>query len=104
MTRRLTSFSSESPSFAKIELVCFSTARSVTNKVAAIAELLLPWAISARISDSRGVSEDRPDWRSSARARTSSSTTVGSITEPPCATTRMALASSSTLPIRSLSR
>ena len=33
-----------------------------------------------------------------------SSTTRGSITDPPCATTRMALASSSTLPIRSLSR
>ena len=60
LTRRLTSFSSDRPSLAKIELVCFSTARSVTNSVAAIAALLLPWAISARISDSRAVSDDRP--------------------------------------------
>ncbi len=49
------------PSFAKIELVCFSTARSLTDTAAAIAELLLPSAIWARICDSRAVSDDRPD-------------------------------------------
>ena len=59
-TRRLRSFSSDRPSFAKIELVCFSTARSDTPSEAAIAALLLPCAISARISDSRGVSDDMP--------------------------------------------
>src|SRR5438093_11597241 len=59
-TRRLRSFSSLRPSLAKIELVCFSTARSDTLSEAAMAALLLPCAISARISDSRGVSDDMP--------------------------------------------
>src|SRR2546423_13785804 len=57
-TRRLRSFSSLRPSLAKIELVCFSTARSDTLSEAAIPALLLPPALSARVSDSRGVSHD----------------------------------------------
>ena len=104
MTRRLTSFSSLSPSFMKIELVCFSTARSDTVKVAAIAALFLPWAISARICDSRGVSSSRLEACGCDRDRTSSSTTCGSMTEPPSATARIAWASSSTLATRSFSR
>ena len=43
-------------SLEKIELMCFSTARSLRMSVAAIAALLLPWAISPRICFSRGVS------------------------------------------------
>ena len=39
-TRRFTSISSESPSFEKIEFVCFSTARVDSTRVAAIAALL----------------------------------------------------------------
>ena len=69
-----------------------------------LSQRLQQLAISARISASLGVSDDRPGWPSCERARTSSSTTRESITDPPCATMRMALASSSTLPIRSLSR
>ena len=78
----------------KIAFECFSTARSETPRVSAIAPLDLPWAISARISDSLGVSHSRSDLRWLARARTSSSTTRGSMTDPPPATTRMAWASS----------
>ena len=53
-TRRLTSRSSLRPSFEKIELVCFSTARSDSTSAAAMAALLLPWAISPSTSRSRG--------------------------------------------------
>ena len=52
----------------------------------------------------RAVSRDMPEECSCERALTSSSTTMWSITEPPAATVRMARASSSTLPTRSLSR
>ena len=104
MTRRFTSFSSLSPSLAKIELVCFSTARSDTATAAAIAALFLPCAISARICVSRAVSVSRLDAFGCERDFTSSSTTSGSITEPPLATARMARTRSSTLATRSLSR
>lgn len=42
LTRRLTSDSSASRSFEKIELMCFSTARTLRESEAAIAGLLLP--------------------------------------------------------------
>ena len=59
LTRRFTSCSSLRPSLAKIEFVCFSTARSDTDTAVAMAALFLPWAISARICVSRGVSVSR---------------------------------------------
>src|SRR5207248_2408905 len=55
-TRRWTSVSSDRFSFEKIELMCFSTARSLRIRVDAMAALFFPWAISPRISRSRGVS------------------------------------------------
>jgi len=39
----------------KIELMCFSTARSVRNSAPAMAALFLPWASCSRTSFSRGV-------------------------------------------------
>ena len=51
-----------------MELVCFSTARSDTCREEAMAALLLPCAISPRISDSRGVSHDRSEVRRVERA------------------------------------
>ena len=77
----------------KIELMCFSTARSESTSEAATAALFLPWAISARISVSRGVSTRSGESAARERAATSASTTSGSITEPPRATSRMAWAS-----------
>ena len=90
LTRRCTSGSSVRPSFEKIELMCFSTARSVRTSAAAMAALFLPWAISARISRSRGVRRATGDSAPRARPATSASTTLGSITDPPSATSRMA--------------
>src|SRR4051812_952131 len=49
-TRLLTSSASASPSFRKIELMCFSTARLVSTSESAIAPLLFPVAISASTS------------------------------------------------------
>ena len=50
---------------------------------AAMAALLLPLAISPRISDSRGVSQDRSDFRRDDLDSISSSTICGSMMEPP---------------------
>ena len=55
LTRRWVSGSSERPSLENIELMCFSTARSLRSRAVATAALFLPWAISVRISCSRGV-------------------------------------------------
>ncbi len=60
-----------------MELVCFSTARSETCNELAMAALLLPFAISPRISDSRGVSHERSDFRRDDLASMSSSTICG---------------------------
>ena len=47
-TRLLTPSVSARPSLKKIEWMCFSTARVVSTRDLAIAELLLPWAISVK--------------------------------------------------------
>ena len=49
MTRRWMSCSSDSPSFEKIELMCFSTARSESESATAMALLFLG-AVNHRIS------------------------------------------------------
>ena len=56
VSRRIPSCSSESPSFRKIALMCFSTDRSVTVSSRAMAAFPLPEAISVMTSSSRGVS------------------------------------------------
>ena len=73
----------------KIALMCFSTARLVSTSDSAIASLLLPCAISASVSRSRGVSTASGE-SAVARLRTSSSTIFGSMYEPPCCTARTA--------------
>ena len=83
LTRLLTSCASASPSLRKIALMCFSTARLVSTSDSAIAVLLLPSAISASTSRSRGVSSASGERSARARAVTSTSTILGSITEPP---------------------
>jgi signal transduction histidine kinase len=102
-TRLCTSGSAVSSSLAKIELMCFSTARSDSTSALAMAALFLPVAICASTSVSRAVSRSSTEGRT-LRADTSASTTAGSITEPPWATARMARRSSSTSPTRSFSR
>ena len=85
LTRRWMSLSSDSWSFEKMALMCFSTARSVRNSAAAMAALFLPSASCCRTWRSRGVSVSRT-LSSLLRAATRTSTTLGSITEPPAAT------------------
>jgi len=85
--------SSESPSLAKSELMCFSTARSESPSASPTAALFLPCAISASTSRSRGVRWVSGDVRARPRAATSTSTTLGSMTEPPRSTSRIAAAS-----------
>ena len=81
------------PSFVKMLVTCFSTARSVTNRRSAIAWFERPSAISSSTSRSRGVSSSSG---SSARRRpTSWLTTAGSSAEPPSPTRRTALANCS---------
>jgi len=89
-TRRLTSFSSLSPSLAKIELVCFFQPPASDNRhrrgdrgvVLALRhlgqDLRLPCGERGPGLDACGCDRDR----------TSSSTTIGSMTEPPLATAR----------------
>src|SRR5439155_23904333 len=89
LTRRWASCSSARASLVNTPLMCFSTARSLRPSDSAMALLLFPWAISASVSRSRGVSVARADG-GAMRACTSASTTRGSITEPPRATSRIA--------------
>src|SRR3954454_2649437 len=105
VTRRLTFSGSGSSSFMKIELMCFSTARFVRNSELATAALLFPFAISARISSSRGVSSSSSDGsRCRPRASTSASTTFESTSESFAATALMASTSWSASCMRSLRR
>ena len=104
MTRRCTSVSSESASFEKSELMCFSTARSDSPSAAPIPALFRPCAISASTSLSRGVRKLEGRLAARPRGSTSASTTRGSITEPPVATASIARRSWSTSDTRSFSR
>ena len=104
LTRLLTSSASERLSLRKIELMCFSTARLVSTSDSAIDVLLLPTAISASTSRSRGVSSINGDRSERAFAATSVSTIFGSITEPPDATDLIAHTSSARSCTRCLSR
>ena len=63
LTRRCTSGVSERSSFEKIELMCFSTARSERTIDLAMAALFLPCAISPSVSASRGVRRETGDSR-----------------------------------------
>ncbi len=55
LTRRCTSGSSQRPSLSNKELMCFSTARSVSKSDVAIEALFLPWAMFSSTSLSRWV-------------------------------------------------
>ena len=101
-TRRWSFSASRRPSFAKMLVTCFSTARGVTTSFAAIAPLERPSAISPSTSRSRAVSSASGSSRR--RRPTSCETTDGSSAEPPSATRRTAAANSSTSATRSLSR
>ena len=103
-TRRLTSSGLSSSSLVKIALMCFSTARLVSTSDSAIAALLLPWASSASTSCSRRVSDDSGERAPALRAWTSTSTTLGSITDPPATTASIAATSCCGSLTRSLSR
>src|SRR5581483_11938312 len=103
-TRLCTDSSQASPSFWKIEWITFSTDRSVRKSAAAIAALFFPSAISRSTSRSRGVSSASGDSSAFDFAATSASTTFGSTTEPPAATTSIASTSWSTSSTRSLRR
>ena len=89
MTLRWASRASGRSSLAKIELMCFSTARSLKTSLSATAALLLPWAIREHLALPWGEAGEG-DCVASERAATSVSTTLGSITDPPPATTRIA--------------
>src|SRR5213076_1934626 len=54
-TRRCTACSSLSPSLVNTDVMCFSTARSLSTSDSAIAALFFPCAISASVSRSRTV-------------------------------------------------
>ena len=73
--------------------MCFSTARLVSTSDSEIAALLLPSAIAASTSSSRGVSWASGERSLRALAATSTSTTLGSITERPSATASIAATS-----------
>ena len=90
--------------FVKIELMCFSTARSDRNNVSAMAALLLPLAISAITSVSRGVRRFIRLDSALMRPSTSASMTCGSSTDPPAKTLEMASVSVSISPTRSFKR
>lgn len=77
---------------AKIELMCFSTARVPMRSSAAMAALLIPRVIARSTSVSLGVGHPSGE-RVRVRTATSRSTTFGSITDTPLATARMAPAS-----------
>src|SRR5439155_5929395 len=104
ITRRWTSVSSVNPSLWKRELMCFSTARSVRNRSLAMAALFWPWAMWVRTSCSRSVSCPSGDRAARSLRDTNPSTTLGSRTDPPRATSCRARTSSSTSATRSLSR
>src|SRR5207253_9395838 len=76
LTLRWTSTSSVRPSLEKIELMCFSTARSVRKRARPMAALFLPWAISETTSRSRAVRASIGEGARE-RAATSTSTTFG---------------------------
>jgi hypothetical protein len=71
-------------------LMCFSTARGVSTSASAMAVLFLPCAICSSTSRSRGVRSRSGDCAARERAKTSASTTFGSMYEPPRATSRIA--------------
>ncbi len=83
--------------------MCFSTARSDNESDEAMAALFLPWAIAERTSDSR-TGRSRSGDEACERAATRASMTLGSITEPPRTTSRMAARSWSRSDTRTLSR
>src|SRR3954454_8553684 len=101
-TRRWSSTVGGRSSLEKIDVTCFSTARSVTTRASAMAALERPSAIRPSTSRSRAV---RPSSGSSRRRRPSSrATTSGSSALPPPATRRTASVKVSTSATRSLSR
>jgi hypothetical protein len=75
-----------SPSFRKIELITFSTDRSLRTSASAMEALFLPAAISRSTSRSRGVNSCSGDSLAREVSAISASTTFGSITDPPAAT------------------
>ena len=93
------------PSLANSELMCFSTARSDRPSAAATAALFLPSGDLAEHVELSGRQEAQGR-RASGRDRlvTSTSTTFGSITDPPAATLRTAPASWAGSDTRSFSR
>ena len=87
ITRRLTSDSWTRSSFWKTELMCFSTARSLMNRVAAIAALLRPVASSLQhLELALGEPAQRRAGLLVDLRAISPSTTFGSRAEPPRAT------------------
>ena len=70
--------------------MCFSTARSERPSAAATEALLRPWAISARTSLSRGVRNCSGRVGPAGAGVDQRLTTLGSITDPPAATSRTA--------------
>src|SRR5215208_2573845 len=87
-TRRWSSTVGGRSSLEKIEVTCFSTARSVTTSASAIALLERPSAIRPSTSRSRAVRLSSGSSR--LRRPSSSATTSGSSAEPPLATRRTA--------------
>ena len=107
LTRGLTSsapWACDRLSLRKIALMCFSTARLVSTSDSEIAALLLPSAIAASTSSSRGVSSASGERSLRALAVTSTSTILGSITDSPLATASIAATSWRRSWMRSLSR
>ena len=82
----------------------FSTARFVRNRDSAIAAFDAPVATPASTSRSRVESRASREFLARIRASTSTSTTLGSTTEPPSATSRIASISWMRWPTCSLSR
>src|SRR4051812_3096565 len=84
--------------------MCFSTARVLMNRALAVASLLRPAASSWSTSRSRWVRPGRGDRESCALRARRPSTTWGSRTEPPRATSYRARSNSSRCDTRSFSR
>src|SRR5690606_204198 len=100
-TRRWSWSSWPRSSLVKMDRMCFSTARSVITRRAAMPALFSPSAITPSTSDSRGLSRSR----ALSEFRLSSwETTSGSIAAPPPATRRSVPRNSSMSATRSLSR
>src|SRR5579859_5614919 len=83
--------------------MCFSTAREVSTSVRAIAALFFPCAISDSTSRSRGVSCASGERAACVCVAIKASTTLGSTTEPPRATSPMASTNASGSNTRSFS-